>query len=388
VVTGGEGRFVLEGLDPELLFQLLAYAPGFTPGASEGYEDPRLGPVLLELPASDLASRDPAQVLRCRVVDGKGRPVARAVFAPMGGEQDGHQVYGGTEGVDALAISGADGMLTLGVEHDGQAVLGQVEAPALAPRTSGWLAAGSAEPHVIVLDRGVTVTGRIEKDGEPLAGVTLGLMQVNRNPDHWVGERRIASDAGGRFTLVNVPANEQHFVYGHMDSLRGRGALPVRKERTGAVESTLDLGVLQVERGHTLAGFVVLSTGTPVPEGTRALLAREDAWDTQVGAVGADGSFRFEDLPSELFSLSVRIPGFEPSARNLSYEALNRRLKGRVDEDIEELLLLLEPAGGGGPNLDAGSSQRYVELMQLPLRGAPPEALPGGVALPAGQGGR
>jgi hypothetical protein len=222
----------------------------------------------------------------------------------------------------------------------------------------------------------VTVTGLVMKGTEPLAGVELGLAQVDRNSDRFLGERTIGTGPDGRFTFVNVAPDDSWTLYGLMASLKTHGALAVRTVATGADETTVDAGTLVLEPGSRLRGRVALSDGSPLPDDFRLLLSREQAWDTQVALVDPAGGFEFTGLPRELYTLSTRLKGYVISPRNESHDFLNHQgLLGRIDEDTE-LWLLLEPGyeDYDSPKLDEDLWARYQALEKTPLRGAPLEA--------------
>ena len=174
-----------------------------------------------------------------------------------------------------------------------------------------------------------------------------------------------------------MPANDDCFLYGLVASFKSHGALASRPVKTGAPDTTLDLGVLAVEPGHRLAGNVELSDGEPLPAGLRLVLGREEAWDAQIAEVGADGSFAFEGLPAELYTLNGRIPGHVLSPENGSYDFLNREgLLGRLEGDVRDLVLLFEPGAETleSPKFDQGLFERYEALRKAPLRGVALEA--------------
>lgn len=372
-MTGAEGEFAFEGLDPELFFQLLVYRQGYVPTYTEGYVDPLVAKVTVTLAPNDLEQREPELVLRGKVVDVHGDPVARAVVSPLGRRLGKRTQYGGLDGVDELALTDEQGDFALGVSAPGEELLVQLSARGFATRFAPWLRAG-AEPQSVALGRGVTVTGLLKKGDEPVAGVELGLAQVDRNAEHFLGERTIGTGADGRFTFVNVVPDDEWTVYGLMASLRKHGALAVRRLKTGAHETTLELGTLAVEPGARLTGRVELADGKPLPPDFRLLLGREEAWDTQVALTGADGSFVFEGLPKELFTLSTRFKGYVISPRNESHDFLNHQgLLGRVDADTE-LVLLLEPGVENYEHprtMEPGLWERYQALLTAPLRGLP-----------------
>src|SRR5262249_44947430 len=148
----------------------------------------------------------------------------------------------------------------------------------------------------------------------------------------------------GVFQIRNVPPEEVLNLYGLLNSLREHGAVGVREVRTGKSGSVSDMGDLEIKAGHKLSGRVVLADGKPVPPGTRALLAREEAWDVQQAVVDKEGRFTLTGLPPELYSLSVNVKGYHLSPKNASTDLLNGfRLLGTVREDTEGLRVLLEP---------------------------------------------
>jgi protocatechuate 3,4-dioxygenase beta subunit len=67
--------------------------------------DPRAGPVTLTLKTSDLADRDPALVLKGRVLDDDGDPLPGAVVEPFGFQKGTGGQYGGLTGFDPLALT-------------------------------------------------------------------------------------------------------------------------------------------------------------------------------------------------------------------------------------------------------------------------------------------
>jgi hypothetical protein len=362
-------------LDSELVFRLLAVAEGYTPAFLPKQADPSAGPVSLTLTPHDLDKRDPALVLKGRVLDENGKPVSEAVVEPYGfGTRNGAQ-FGGLQGFDPLAVTNKKGEFRLGVPEKGVAVYVQASAPFKAPRRFKKLEAG-AKPHDLTLFEGVTIRGRLVKGGQPLAGVAVGAAQKERNVETFVGEFQAATDEKGVFEIRNVPAEDTLALYGQMSSLSAHGALGAREVRAGKSGSVADVGDLEVKAGHKLSGRVVLADGKPVPAGTRVLLSREEAWDSAQAVVDKEGRFNFAGLPAEQYSLSVSVKGYHLSPKNASVDLLNGfRLLGVVREDIAGLRLLLEP--GPGPQREQRSDAKFWEGYNrrrlAPLRGAPEE---------------
>jgi hypothetical protein len=309
------------------------------------------------------------------VLDEDGRPIPQAVVEPFGfGKGDGAQ-FGGLKGFDPLAVTNKNGEFRLGAPEPGIGVYVQVSAPFKAPGKFKKLVAG-ARPHDLTLVEGVTIRGRLVKGGKPLVGVALGAAQKDRNVESFVGDFQAATDAKGVFQVRNVPAESALALYGLLSSLSSHGAVGARDVRTGKSGSVSDVGDLEVTAGHTLSGRVVLADGRPVPVGTRALLSREEAWDSAQAVVDKEGRFSFTGLPSEQYSLSANVKGYHLSPRNVSTDLLNGfRLLGVVREDIHGLRLLLEPGPEPEkePRSDAKFYEEYNRRRLGPLRGAPEE---------------
>jgi hypothetical protein len=371
-VTDAQGQFALKDLDRDLVFRLLAVADGYMPALSEKAADPKAGPVKFTLKPHELDKRDPALVLKGRVLNEAGRPVARAVVEPYGfGKGDGAQ-YGGLKGFDPLALTDDSGEFRIGVPERGLEVYIHVSAPLLSPRRFAKLTAGP-KVHDLTLECGVTIVGRLVKDGKPLPGLALGVVQTDRSVTGFVGEFKAATDAKGVFTIPNVPGRDKVVVYGLMTSLLKHGAVTTRAVETGASGSVLDIGDLEVKPGHRLSGQVVLADGKPVPAGTRVMLARQEAWDHQDMAVDKDGRFTFAGLPPELYSLSANVRGYHVSPKNASQDVLNGfELLGMIRRDIADLRLLLEPGPEpDSPEFNQKLADEYERRRKAPLRGAP-----------------
>jgi hypothetical protein len=315
-------------------------------------------------------------VLRGRVVGEDGRPIPEAAVEPFGFSkgQGGH--YGGLKGFDPLALTNGKGEFRLGVPEKGLTVHVQLSAPRLCRRVVLGLVPGKDNEVTLLL--GVTVVGRVVKDGRPLAGVAVGLAQKDRNVEKFVGEFRAATDAQGVFRIPNVPPQDVLVVYGEMVGLKAHGAIPAREVRTGASASQLDAGDLAVTPGFRLTGRVVLADGKPVPAGTRVMISREEAWDSQQAEADPGGNFRVTGLPPERYSLHANVPGYRASPKNASYDLLNGLgLLGKVTADTDGLRLLLEPGEwAGSPNFDQERMREYERRRDAPLRGAPEEAAP------------
>jgi hypothetical protein len=351
-------------------------ANGFLPTYTPKPIIPEERPVEIALKPHDLDRRAPSRVLRGRVVNENGDPVARAVVEPFGFRREQSVQFGGLdeEGIDPLAVSDDEGHFRLGVGRDGEALYLRIKAPFLASMCSDPVAAGP-KPHTFTLGPGVTVSGRLLKDGKPLAQVGLGMVQRDRNVQRFVGDFEYGTGHDGRFSFTNIPPGDDWAIYGLMDGLKPHGAIPVRHLRTGNHGETVELGDIEVRPGHRVSGRIVLADGKPLPPDIRVLLTRDEAWDNQLATAGPDGTFAFVGVPPERVNLSARVPGYHVSAKNTSYDLLNQGgLLGKVEGDVEGLRFLFEP--GPSPRRDFGRFRRedyqeYQRRRDGPLRGAP-----------------
>jgi hypothetical protein len=220
------------------------------------------------------------------------------------------------------------------------------------------------------MQEGVAVTGTVECNGKPVKGVEVGVTTVDRTCGQFLRYDELATDKDGFFLVPNVTPDREFVLYAKMESLRGQGTLSTKKFNSGKTGTEKKLGQLPVRPGHKVAGRVVLSDGKPVPANTRLFLGREDAWDHTEAMLDSEGRFEFTDVPAEPVGLSVRIKDYKFSKRNPSLDWLNGGLVGRVNRDITDLTLLMEPGtwryNGEEGEAPGGKSQPRDE----PLRGA------------------
>ena len=255
-----------------------------------------------------------------------------------------------------------------------------VVARGLAPKTFRGVRTGT-DVNQLRLGQGRSIKGRVVRDGSPIGGATIGVVQWDRNAETFVGERTAETDENGRFLLLNLPPDEPLVVYGKVDGLGTRGAIAEREMEPAAEGSVRDLGDVVAEPGVALSGRVVLADGRTVPSHTRIAVGRERAWDHFESELAPDGSFRFPGLPRETLSVSIRLPGYELSLQNESLlpDSGGPRvsLAGRLEQDTE-LRIVLEPVANGGRLVPPQSAEewstlnaRQKDVRSRPLRGAP-----------------
>ena len=356
---------------PELLFNLLAVAPGYEPMFLSAV-DPKVGEPRFEL-AEQPDPGDWSGVLRGRVVDDEGQPVLGATVRAATETLGNSTRYGHLEGLDALAVTDADGRFALfGAAAEATYRL-EARARARAFRSFDGIAPGTQAK--LELGPGATVRGRLLRNGSPVSGTAMGLVQADRVSPGFAGEFTIATDAEGRFAFLNVIPDANWFVYAKMGALGTGGAVCAVEARSPGHDGDLDLGDLQVVDGLTLAGRVLSPVEHPLPPGTRVVLSREQAWDAQSYELDEQGRFSFDSLPAELYSLSIQTPGLRLSADNWSLDVLNRgSLVGWIRASRDDLIMRLE-AGQVELKLDLETEaiEEFLRRREGELRGVEPE---------------
>ena len=341
VETGADGTFTIRSLDPTLIFRVLVIADGFRP-TFVAQVNPATGPIRAALEPMNLDQIPPDRVIRGRVVDPAGRPVPGATVEPQMFRTE--ERSGFKPGVfDPMAITDLAGQFALvsrsPIRDVDLLILGRNLAPQIFSKQ-----APTREPIRFELGVGAEVAGRLLRDGEPVGGVSVGLVQSNRSGRTFRGPTEIGTDGEGRFRFRNVAPGDEYYVYGIMASLGERGAVPAHPIKVGASGTQADVGDLAVESGYRVAGQVLLADGKPIPPATRVTVAREDAWDNGQATLDADGRFALRGVPTGPVTLSLAVRGYRLSSRNKSLDTMNPfRLKGYIATDTTGLKILLEP---------------------------------------------
>jgi hypothetical protein len=336
-----DGKFLIQALDPSLLFQVLVVAEGYRPRFAKDV-DPRAEPLAVELKPMP-EGLDPGNVLRGRVVDPEGKPIVGAKVDPYGIKTATSHRYGRIEGVDPLAVTNDRGeFLVFSQQPDVELDL-EVSARYHAARIFDPLPTGE-EVHELRLGVGVCVTGTLVNEGGPVAGVTMGLCQSDRGAGTFVGDYSIDTGEHGRFEFSNVIPNNDVYIYTKMKDARRVGFLPVKCVALGDHGERVEVGPLRLEPAHRLAGRVILTDDKPIPEGTQLLVSREYAWDTARVVLDPDGSFALAGVPSEPLDIHTRIPGYRLAMRRMRFQQVRSATFALyVDRDRADLEVFLEP---------------------------------------------
>ena len=345
---------------------MLVIAPGHEP-AFFPKTDPLKGPLEARITARSTADIPPKNIIRGRVLDRAGSPMQRAVVS-VDMVQQGNTGHGTPpSGTDPLAITDEEGEFALYSKEPFDYMALKVEARAMAPKRFSEIRGGSARRELIVTE-GAQLKGRVLSRGKPLESVSVGAVSVDRTLDNFSGDFEYATREDGTFLFPNLPPDRDYFVYGMLKSFVNFGALKARQIHVPGDGMLMDTGDLSVEPGHRLAGKMVLSDKKPLPEGTRLIIGRRDAWDSFTVELPLSGEFEVSNLPAESLTIGGRVNGYRFSGQNASLDRLNPfGLAGRLDSDKTNLVVLLEPGEMLPGQWDSAPEEERPE--NLPLGG-------------------
>ena len=365
--SDASGKFEIQSLSPVLLFQVLVVAPGYTPTFFSKV-DPLKGPFDARLNPRSTKNIPPSQIISGRVVNARKEPLANAVVS-VEMTQIGDTGYGYTpKGTDPLAITDEHGEFSIlsAVKFDSMDL--RVDARGYARQNFTRVHPG-LKPLECVVTEGAALTGQVLWNSYPLTNVSIGVVGVDRSMGNFTGDFVYGTDENGRFLFLNLPPDRDYALYGLMDSLHPFGALPARTIHVGKDGSVTDVGTLRVMPGHRLAGQVKLSDDQAIPAHTHLFIGRDLAWDTSTDIVlPPDGRFDLTNVPAETISIDTRVNGYHYSVRNVSLDRLNPGLKGRLDSDKTNLIVLLEPGRELEPDYESTPEEEGPQ--NLPLAGA------------------
>lgn len=314
-----QGRFSIGDLDPELLFRVLVMAPGRRAALTQ-FVDPAEAEleVKLEPLPGDLP---PDRMLKGRVFDERGKPLAGAMVSPTGAKTHEKRWWGQLPGVEEAAVTDADGRFIITSQQPKLGLDLKVSAAGYADFPSQLFELDGNE-HEIHMRRGASVSGRLTYQGQPVKRRVIGIVQRNRSAGHFVGETTLAADDNGGFLFANLQSNERYALYTLCDPGQDLPVLKTVTIETGGDGEVNQLGELALLPGLTLAGRVELPPGAKMPAGTKLRVDREPAWDWCEALLSDDGEFELRSLPPEVYTVKVIVPGYELDPSRLRYQAI------------------------------------------------------------------
>jgi uncharacterized GH25 family protein len=357
--TGANGFFTLPPMPDNRLYTLVIAAEGFETLAYGG-EDPKFDPIDIRLQRfKPPVQPAPKYALHGRVVGPNDQPVP---FVWV--ERDGIAVSQGrgwgweNEGWPKRVLTDTNGEFTFARDKAFQQIQARLHAPGLAPFMQ-WLDATNLV-QTVKLGVGAVVRGRVLQDGQPLAGVRVGVSGEDRNLEVYAGHFEARTKEDGTFEFPHLQANTGWFLYGVISSFKNHAALASRHVRTAADSTTNDLGDLATTPGLHLAGAIKTRHGEPLPKGLTVDLDFDVAWDSQSAKVKSDGHFRFDGLYPATVNISVEADHWRLSGANRSYDLWNPfQLTGLFERNKDDLEVEIEK---GDDDYNGNDSQGNGQL--------------------------
>jgi hypothetical protein len=343
VTTDAAGRYAIEELDPRLRYEFAVSAPGHRAHLQYALITDAGGALVCTLEARP-ARGETAVAVTGIIQDEDGRPLSGAVLRIRGEERifGGGREYrsgGSFDKVDNTAVTEADGSYLIIADRADRHFDVFITASGYAPQAAQLIT--GAEPPPIRLARGCTVTGRLLKDGKPLAGVAICIAQNDRSEGRSVGIFRVGTDDNGRFTFHHLPGTDRFDLWASMGSLGSRGATASARVDTpsgfGGTDR-VDAGDLKVVPALTIRGRVRLPDGAKLPKSGVAMLQVLYSCNSVSVPLDVEGNFEIRGIPRGLVDLRLQIGGFSISPDNASYSQL--ALTGLVETDIDLIVKL------------------------------------------------
>jgi hypothetical protein len=338
--TDAAGQFEIDIRDPSLKFQVLSSAPGKKTQITKLY-DPAAGPLKLTL-ADIPADLPPERIVRGQLLDDQGHPIAGALIEPSGAKTDNRRWWGRVEADPT--VSDKDGNFLL-IAPDGY------EGLDLSINRKGFagidveLVSPGKEPRQITVPSGTQVTGRLVHNGQPLAGQTVAVVQLDRSvPHHFLKAIAAETDADGKFTFNYLPADERYAIFTPVAVGPAPLVLSTKKFTASGNHKSRELGPLEVAAPLRIAGQVDLPVGQSLPPHSKLSLGRDPAWDLISTEIADDGRFEITGLPPETYDIRVTAGNFEIDPQRLTYQATGAAQFGiSLKSSDENLRIPLRP---------------------------------------------
>lgn len=290
--SGADGSFSVADLPAGVPLHLVVRAPGFLAAIVRAVRPPVSPPLTVRL--------EPEEVLRGRVVDERGEPVATArvemrwqdVLPEDPRRRVGEPILRGAR-VDAegrFELRGFPARSSVHLAAFAPAYVGSEDLEVTLPRPAG-------SPGLrLVLERGAVLRGRVTTAaGEPVPAVRVGVRSATAN-----------TDDDGVYWLEGVETGAQEVVFVH--PAQGRKDVPFE------VLPGTNLLDLAFDAGQEVGGRAVDEDGKPVA-GARVELETVERSELRSyrDVTGEDGRFRLKPVHDGLYRLSAAAAGFAES---------------------------------------------------------------------------
>jgi hypothetical protein len=311
--TDAQGQFTITGLNSALRFRLLVVKEGFTATAKGGV-DPAQGPLQPIKLNARTASSDDSKIVRGRITDVSGQPIAGTLIEPVGAILPDGSRYFGMDWIDPLAATNASGEFEIAAAKAVEKLILKISPRALAPK----LVTEPPGPATIsiVLTEGATIMGRlVERNGTPVAHAEVVMISNARSIEQSLNDMRVGTDKDGYFVFTNVAARRIWGIYPTIESLPGRNLTAgVHWCETAADREVVNVGRLTLRPGYSVSGKIDLLDRKDVPPGMHVSINSEWTADNRLTDIAPDGTFEFTTLAPGIYSLNVGINGYTPTS--------------------------------------------------------------------------
>jgi hypothetical protein len=310
-------------------------------------------------------------VIKGRVVGPDGKPVAEAKLTPRNDPQHEKAVTTGPTGEFEYRVASADHILEAKIEAPGLASEVVQFSCSPGPKTRRpppetvfryWIEPTGLIEEPLTMGRGVAVTGRVVRDGQPVGGVPMELKVIWRPLGVSQDEIETRTDDQGTFRFPHVLPNQEFWAGVKVGSRADHLVVVPRRFQTDGDNEAIDLGDLEGRPGLTLAGRVICSDGKPIPREVVLFVSPESAAHSLMSEVDPSGHFEVRGLPGGPVRVSIvhrkamEVPGYQLSPRMKCLDPhVPNKLEGRLDSDITDLTILLEP----------GKSDLHPDIRQI-----------------------
>jgi hypothetical protein len=174
--TDKAGRFQINALDPKLLFRLLVVAPGCD-AKFVSKVDPAAEPVQVLLHETDQDALHSKSRVGGMVIGPEGQPLIGAVLNVEGLERGSSTRWGGNDqAVDPIAVTDDKGRFSLRCAEGVDAIHAKAECRGVAKH---WVRMTPGHDHLIRMEDGVMVSGRVLRQGQAVRGAVVGVITAN-----------------------------------------------------------------------------------------------------------------------------------------------------------------------------------------------------------------
>ncbi len=341
--TSADGSFSME-LPDNQLYRLMIIAERLEPMFYAG-ADPKADPIEIRIPPATNKATNFKFMVRATVLGPDNQPMPYAIIEREGVSYNGGTSWGSNEDMPEQVIADAQGQFALGRNRPFTRVQVKVHAPGLAI-AHDWLDVTNS-PETIKMDAGVTIRGRVVKDGKPLAKVEVGLTGSDRSSEVFAGHFSTETDTNGVFEFLHAQSNIGWYLHGKGNSLKKYGALPFKAITSGAAGTTNDIGDFQVTPGLHLAGQFKTAHGEPLPKGLKIGVGYDKGWDSQTVVADADGKFRVDGLTPEQIEVWFQNDNWMLTVANPSLTEWNfGQMSGQLEKSKDDLVIVIQPGKG------------------------------------------